>query len=96
MVVPSAPRYSMRILDAASALDDRGESIAEICRRVGQFAEAQGLTRPSYVHLKRIIKQNRRREDEVREIAHDVARDMLRGFKVDAYELAERVRDARR
>jgi hypothetical protein len=95
-VVPSAPRYNQRILDAARRLDDRSESIAEICRRVGRYAERSGLPRPSYVHLKRIIKANRRREDELREIAADVVRDLGHGFTVDAYEVADRVREARR
>jgi len=95
-VVPCAPRYSRRILELVDALDDRGESIAEICRRVGVGAERLGLTRPSYVHLRRVIQVKRLREDELREIVNDVARDLIRGVLVDAYEVADRVRDARR
>jgi hypothetical protein len=95
-VVASAPRFDRRILDLMRALDDRNESMAEICRRVGQGAEQLGLTRPSYVHLRRIIKAERARQDALREIANDVARDLMRGFLVDAYEVADRVREAGR
>ncbi len=78
------------------AFDDRRESMAETCRRVGLGAEQLGLTRPSYVHLRRIIVVERRRQDELREIVSDVTRRLLVGLRVDAYEVAERVRDTRR
>jgi hypothetical protein len=93
-VVPSAPRYDERIFDLVRALDDRDESMAEISRRVGRAAELLGLTRPSCVHLRRIIKRERARQDDLRDIVNDVARDLMRGFRVDAYEVADRVREA--
>ena len=68
--------------------------MAEICRRVGRATDALGLTRPSYVHLRRIIRRERARQDDLREIVNDVARDLMRGFRVDAYEVADRVREA--
>ena len=95
-VVPCAPRYNRRILELVRALDDRGESIAEICRRVGREAEQLGLTRPSYVHLRRVIQAERQREDEIREIVDGTARKLMRGFRVDPYEVAERLRDVDR
>jgi hypothetical protein len=102
-MVRSAPRYDPRILRLLGALDDRDASMAEICRRVGAAVESLGLTRPSYVHLRRHIVERRRLEDEERErrealqeIASDVATDLVRGVRVDAYEVAERVRGARR
>ena len=96
LVVSCAPRYNRRILELVDALDDRGESMAEICRRVSRGAEQLGLTRPSYVHVRRVIHAKRQRQDELREIVDEVIRDSIRGFRVDAYEVAERVRDARR
>jgi hypothetical protein len=102
-MVPSAPRYDVRILDAGRALDDRAEPIAETCRRVATVAERLGLTRPSYVHLRRIVLAEREREDaarrrreELRAIAADVYWDLHRGYRVDAYEVADRVREAGR
>jgi hypothetical protein len=95
-VIPCAPRYNRRIFDLVRALDDRGESIAEICRRVGREAERLGLTRPSYVHLRRVIQAERQREDEIREIVDRTARKLVRGLRVDPCEVAERLRDVGR
>jgi hypothetical protein len=83
------------LLEAVHRLDDRAVPVAETCRRVGAAAERLGVPRPSYVHLRRIILEHRRQQDELRAIARDVYRDAARGFVVDAYEIAERVRDAR-
>ena len=54
-MVESAPRYDPRILEAVRALDDRGEPMAEIARRVGRVAAEFGLPKPSYVHLRRYL-----------------------------------------
>ena len=77
--------------------------MAEISRRVGAVAERLGLPRPSYVHLRTVIHEERERQDferarqeELRAIAADVATDLVLGLKVDAYEVADRVRDAGR
>jgi len=74
-VVESAPRYDPRILEAVRALDDRGEPMAEIARRVGRVAAEFGLPKPSYVHLRRYLIEHRqqqeleqRRREEIREI----------------------------
>jgi hypothetical protein len=90
-----APRYDARILDAMRALDDRGQPLAETCRRVGEVAGALGLPRPSYVHLRRLILAERDREDAVRAVFDDVAGRMLVGRFVDSYDVADRLRDAR-
>ena len=102
-MVRSAPRYDPRIREAVRALDDRRESMAEISRRVGVLAARLGLPRPSYVHLRTIIRDEREKQDrerarreELRAIAADVATDLVLGLRVDAYEVAERVREARR
>ena len=91
----SAPRYHPRILELIRALDDRSESIAEVCRRIAARAEAAGLTRPSYVHLRRIIQNERQRQDEFRELVGDVSRDLVLGLRVDPYDIAERARNIR-
>ena len=82
-------------------LDDRTESIAEICRRVAAHVEQLDVTRPSYVHLRRLVVAERTRRDdadarrkELLEIAGDVYFDAMRGHLVDAYEVADRVRNA--
>jgi hypothetical protein len=101
-VVPIAPRYGFRLLEAIRILDDRTVTIAEVTRRVGRAAEHFGVTRPSYVHVRRLVLANRIREDEnharaeeLRTIAVDVASDVLVGRLVDVYEVADRVREAR-
>jgi hypothetical protein len=102
-VVPIAPRYDRRILELAAALDDPHVPMAETCRRVGAVAEAIGLIRPSYPHLRRFLVAKRdedealrKRREELRRIAADVYLGLSRSHVVNAYEIAGRVRDARR
>lgn len=98
-----APRYDARIVDAVRALDDRTESMAEISRRVGIAAARLGLPKPSYVHLRRYIVAHREEEDaerarrdEIRKILWDAYYDFMQSRVVDAYEVADRIREARR
>jgi hypothetical protein len=100
-VVEIAPRYDPRILDAIRALDDRSESMAEISRRVGATAAQLGLPKPSYVHLRRLIVAHREEEDaerarrdEIRHILSDAYLDLNRGRVVNAYDIADRIREA--
>jgi hypothetical protein len=102
-VVEIAPRYDRRILEAVRALDDRAESMAEISRRVGVEAAELGLPKPSYVHLRRYIVAYREEEDaererreEIRQILYDAHYDFMRSRVVDAYDIAERIREAGR
>lgn len=102
-MVPLAPRYDPKILELATALDDRREPMAETCRRVGAVAESIGLTRPSYSHLRRFLVEKHHEEDaararraELRKIAVDVYGDAMLGFVVDAYKVADRIREAGR
>jgi hypothetical protein len=102
-MVACAPRYDSRIFVLVDALDDDDQPMAETCRRVGAAVVRLGLRRPSYVHLRRFIRAkrdeselNRRRRDALLEIAADVARDVTLGLRVNAYEVAERVQEARR
>jgi hypothetical protein len=102
-VIPIAPRYDPRILELAAALDDGRAPMAETCRRVGAAAGALGLFRPSYAHLRRFLVAKReedealrRRRDELRRIAVDVYLDLSRSYRVNAYEVSERIREAGR
>jgi hypothetical protein len=81
-------------------LDDGTTPIAETCRRVGELAWSLGLARPSYVHLRRIVHAERVRKDALRArrealraIIDDVVEDVLRHRPIDAYEIAERLRE---
>jgi hypothetical protein len=60
-VASSAPRIDTRLVAAAELLDDRKVPIAETNRRVGEVAEALGLTRPSYENVRRVVHEARRR-----------------------------------
>ena len=102
-MVSIAPRYDVRLLDALHALDEPELPIAELNRRIGAIAGAMGLPRPSYVHVRRyvIAERDRRagdraRRDELRALFLDVYFDAVRGRVIDAYEVAERVREAGR
>jgi hypothetical protein len=102
-VIPIAPRYDARICELAAALDDPGAPMAETCRRVGAMAESLGLFRPSYAHLRRFLSEKRAHERaerarraELRRIAADVYLDATRGYRINPYEVANRVRDAGR
>ena len=97
-MVELAPRYDPRILEAARMLDDPREPMAETCRRV---AAVLGLPRPSYSHLRRFIRDERRRRAyeerrrrELRELAADVTTRLVAGRFVDPYAVAEKVRAA--
>ena len=102
-MVQSAPRYDPRIDALVVELDDPREPMAEICRRVCAAAEQLGLTRPSPVHLRTLVRDERdrkeaeraRRED-LREIAEDVAVTLAQGRMPDAYVVAARIEDAGR
>jgi hypothetical protein len=67
--------------------------MAETCRRVGALAERLGVPRPSYVHLRRFIRAERLRRQELRELIGDVLEDVARHRPVDAYLVADRLGD---
>jgi hypothetical protein len=102
-VVEIAPRYSAAIFEAVRRLDDRAEPLAEIARRVGIAAAEAGLPKPSYVHLRRLIVAHRAqqdaeraRRDEIREILYEAYLDLNRSRVVNAYVVADRIREAGR
>jgi hypothetical protein len=101
-VVPAAPRYDPRLVEALRALDDPGLPIAETCRRVGRFAESAGLPRPSYVHVRRLVgaerarlEAERTRREAIRKLVLEVAGDLMVGRRVNPYEFADRLEDLR-
>jgi hypothetical protein len=95
-VVPLAPRYSHRVFDAVRVLDDPNEPMAETCRRVGCAAARMGLPRPSYSHLRRIIRNERERRAAIRKVVADVTGDLLAGKVPHPYVVFDRLDDARR
>jgi hypothetical protein len=77
--------------------------MAEISRRVGTAAIELGLYKPSYAHLRRLIVAHReeedaerRRREEILRILVDVYLDLNRSRVVNAYDVAERIREAGR
>ena len=57
----AAPRIDSRLVAAIERLDDEAVRIAETNRRVGEVADALGLTRPSYEQVRTIVHEARRR-----------------------------------
>ena len=77
--------------------------MAEICRRVGSAAEGFGLARPSLVHLRTLVRDERGRKEaerarreELRAIAEDVVGDLAIGRVPNVYQVADRIEDAGR
>jgi len=93
-VTASAPRYDPLILEAARRLDDDRLPIAETCRRVGQVAHRLGLPRPSYVHLRRIVKAERLRAREIEGVFAEVLGDALAGKSIRLGAALERAGEA--
>ena len=98
-MVECAPRYDARILEAARALDDPREPIAETVRRVGRFAGELGLPKPSYVHLRRFIvdfrdeqDRERARRREIIGIVLDTYEDAMTSRRIDPWLIEERIR----
>jgi hypothetical protein len=98
----SAPRYDPRLLEALLRLDDRAVPIAEVGRRLGRAADELGLTRPSYVHVRRLVTALREWQDDeaerrraLRGLAVEVATDVALARWVNAYEVAARVAEIR-
>jgi hypothetical protein len=97
-----APRYDARLVAALVDLDDRSLAIAEISRRLGDVAASIGVAKPSYVHVRRLVRAKRDYEDVEREqraalraIGGDVVAKIMLGGFVDPYDVAERVRIVR-
>jgi hypothetical protein len=101
-MVRLAPRYDPRLLEALAALDDRAVPVAEVCRRLGRAADDLGLTRPSYVHVRRLVvalrewqDEQARKRAELRSLANEVATRYASGGWVNWYEVAARAAEIR-
>jgi len=94
-VTSSAPRYDTRLIRAIRRLDDEALPIAEVCRRVAAHAERLGLARPSYVHVRRIVRSERERAAELREFRNEVLLGAVTRIIPDSTDLAVRYLDVR-
>ncbi len=90
-----APRYDQRLVQAITRLDDESEPIAEICRRIGRFAEEIGVTRPSYSHLRRLIRAERRYRHDYRHAVIDAVGEAWRYRGDDLIDLGVTLQDIR-
>lgn len=63
-------------------LDDRHVPIAETCRRVGVVADALGVPRPSYVHLRRLLVAERERADDRAQVLGEMSRAFFAGTRI--------------
>jgi hypothetical protein len=71
-ISPNDPRLAVLV----GALDRGDVSAAETWRRVGEAAERLGLRRPSYQHVRRLVRVERRAR-EVRRESREVVADSL-------------------
>ena len=62
----SAPRLPWPLVAEIRKLAGQRNSIADICRDAGAFAERNGFDRPSYEHVRRLV----HRERALRELPH--------------------------
>jgi hypothetical protein len=92
-VARSAPRYSEVLLDAIGKLDSGDVSIAETCRRICDHADELGLTRPSYVHLRRLVHASRDRKAAIAELRSEILADAASGRVTNPLWLADSVRE---
>jgi predicted nucleic acid-binding protein len=71
-ISPNDPRVAVLV----AALDREDEPAAETWRRVGEAAERLGLRRPSYQHVRRLVKVERAAR-KVRGEEREVVKDAL-------------------
>ena len=76
--------------------------MAETARRVGTAAQRMGLIRPTYPHMRRLIRAERAlraaeraQREAMRELVADVVDDFIRGSMIHAYEIADRAGEIR-
>ena len=91
-VSPNDPRLSALV----AALDEENVPAAETCRRVGAAAEAIGLLRPSYGHVRRIVRVERRRQElrrEARQVLSGAVQTSAAGLVPSVVLVLERLRE---
>ena len=97
-VVAIAPRYSETLFRMVEAIDDDQISLAELARRVGDAATANGLIRPSPVHIRAVAVELRQIREEEREARRASWEEMTRRLPYaigNAYEAEAAARRAR-
>jgi hypothetical protein len=91
-VSPNDPRLSALV----AALDEENVPAAETCRRVGAAAEEIGLLRPSYGHVRRIVRVERRRQElrrEARQVLSGAVQTSAAGLVPSVVLVLERLRE---
>jgi hypothetical protein len=91
-ISPNDPRISALV----AALDQEGMPAAETCRRVGAVAEAIGLIRPSYQHVRRVARAERRRRElraEARKVLTGAVSTSAAGLAPSVVLVLERLRE---
>ena len=91
-VLPNDPRFSALV----AALDQEGVPAAETCRRVGAAAEEIGLLRPSYQHVRRMVRVERRRKElraEARRVLTGAVSTSAAGLAPSVVLVLERLRE---
>jgi hypothetical protein len=69
-------------------LDDEALSLAEMTRRIGSAADAEGITRPSPVHVRRLLaslREFRRDEREIRDAVRETIGRVATGRVPDPF-----------
>jgi hypothetical protein len=92
-------REDERLVQLVEAHDRLDAPIAETWRLVGAGAAAQGLLRPSYALVRRLVLAHRERvlaQRRLREIARDAGSTVAAGRVPDVSRLLERLDDAQR
>jgi hypothetical protein len=92
---PNDPRIAVLV----GALDHDDASMAETWRQVGRAAERLGLARPSYQHVRRLVRIERLRravQGEIRDVLAGTVSSLAAGRVPSAVWTLERLRDLQR
>jgi hypothetical protein len=91
-ISPNDPRLCALV----AALDEEDVPVAETCRRVGAAAGELGLIRPSYGHVRRIVRVERRRRElraEARKVLTGAVSTAAAGLAPSVVLVLERLRE---
>lgn len=89
----------LRILELVRALDDEDQPAAETWRLVSDAAERLGLRRPSYGHVRRLVRVERalrRLQVEARDVLTDAGVALLAGRVPPVLRVIDEVTEIRR
>ena len=94
-ISPNDPRLCALV----AALDEEDAPAAETCRRVGTAARELGLIQPSYGHVRRIVRIERRRQElrrEARKVLAGAVSTSAAGLVPSVVLVLERLRELQR